>query len=71
MHFLVNSLQEKIQEELVIELYKEDEFAEMLQEDADAVRKRDECIKTVATLEKAHRVVDERRRQSVLLSARK
>ena len=45
----------------MIELYKEDEFSEMLQEDADAVRKRDECYKTVATLEKAHRVVDELR----------
>ena len=98
MHFLVNSVRTNIQEELVIELYKEDEFAgtgaspppdhhpppsspllpplsssplaltssrppssDMLREADDAVRKRDECITLVTTLEKAHRVLDELR----------
>ena len=61
MHFLVNSVRANIQEELVIELYKENEFAEMLMEADDAVRKREECLGLVRTLEKAHRVVDELR----------
>ena len=39
MHFLVNSVRANIQEELVIELYKEDEFKEMLREADDAVRR--------------------------------
>ena len=39
MHFLVNSVRANIQEELVIELYREDEFAEMLREADDAVRR--------------------------------
>ena len=40
MHFLVNSVRANIQEELVIELYREDEFADMLREADDAVRRR-------------------------------
>ena len=61
MHFMVNSVRSNIQEELVIELYKEDEFAEMLREADDAVRRRDEAVALVGQLEKAQRVVDELR----------
>ena len=61
MHFLVNSVRANIQEELVIELYREDEFADMLREADDAVRRRADCVKLVGTLERAQRVVDELR----------
>jgi len=61
MHFLVNSVRANIQEELVIELYKEDEFSEMLREADDAVKRRSDCETLVRTLEKAHRVVEELR----------
>eukprot|EP00966_Prymnesium_polylepis_P157748 3645778-Prymnesium_polylepis.1 len=37
MHFLVNSIRQDIQNELVAELYREHEFDEMLQEAEDAV----------------------------------
>lgn len=49
------------QEELVIELYREDEFTEMLREADDAVRRRQEVTALIATLERAQRVVDELR----------
>ena len=61
MHFLVNSVKSNIQEELVIELYREDEFTDMLREADDAVRRREDCTKLVATLERAQQVVDELR----------
>ena len=61
MHFLVNSIRTNIQEELVIELYREDEFSDMLKEADDAVRKRDEAGKLVSTLERASRIFDELR----------
>ena len=61
MHFLVNSVRANIQEELVIELYREDEFADMLREADDAVRRRADCVKLVSTLERAQREVDELR----------
>ena len=61
MHFLVNSVRANIQEELVIELYREDDFTEMLKEADDAVRRRQDCVRLVGTLEKAQRVLDELR----------
>ena len=61
MHFLVNSVRANIQEELVIELYREDEFTEMLREADDAVRRRQDCMRLATTLEKAQRVLDELR----------
>ena len=65
MHFLVNSVRANIQEELVIELYREDEFTDMLREADDAVRRREDCVRLVSTLEKAQRVVDELRAMPV------
>ena len=61
MHFLVNSVRANVQEELVIALYKEDEFADMLCEADDTVRRRDEASKLVASLERASRIFDELR----------
>ena len=50
-----------IQEELVIALYREEEFPEMLREADDAVRRRADCAALVGALEKAQRVLDELR----------
>ena len=43
MHFLVNSVRANIQEELVIELYREEEFSDMLREADDVRRRRRHC----------------------------
>ena len=61
MHFLVNSVRQNVQNELVAQLYKEDEFNEMLREAPDAVRRRQECATLVSALERASRVVEELR----------
>merc|ERR1719230_1538100 len=61
MHFLVNSIRQDIQNELVAELYRENEFDEMLQEADDAVKRRHECQKLVVALERASKVLDELR----------
>jgi GGDEF domain-containing protein len=50
-----------IQEELVIALYKEDEFGAMLQQDPDALKRRRDCLEVIKALEKAQRVLDELR----------
>ena len=61
MHFLVNSIRGNIQNELVAELYRENEFEEMLREADDTVRRRLECKKVVSALEGALRVLEELR----------
>ena len=58
-----------IQEELVIELYREEEFSEMLREADDAVRRREDCRALVTALERAQRVVDELRAMPIEGSA--
>ena len=50
-----------IQEELVIELYREEDFAEMLREADDAIRRRADATALVDALERAQRVLDELR----------
>ncbi|KAL1521567.1 hypothetical protein AB1Y20_021226 [Prymnesium parvum] len=61
MHFLVNSVRQDIQNELVAELYREHEFDEMLQEAEDTVKRRQDCQKLVVSLERATKVLDELR----------
>ena len=61
MHFLVNSVRQNVQNELVAELYKEGEFDATLRETDDAVRRREDCFTLVNALERAQRVVDELR----------
>ena len=41
-----------------MELYREDQFGEMLQEEESAVRRRSECAALIAKLERAQTVID-------------
>jgi len=61
MHFMVNAVRSNIQNELVAEIYRENEFSEMLQEADDAVRRRKDCQEMVVALERASKVLDELR----------
>ena len=61
MHFLVNSTRANLEEELVIELYRHEQFGELLREADDAVQRREDCTALVSALERAQRVVDELR----------
>jgi hypothetical protein len=47
-----------LQEDLIMELYREDQFGEMLQEEESAVRRRAECVALIAKLERAQTVID-------------
>jgi len=59
MHFLVNAARANIQEELVMALYREEEFGNMLVEDDSAVQRRKACIALVDALVRAQGVLDE------------
>ena len=61
MHFLVNQCKAGFQNELVAELYREDEFELMLSEAPEAVRGRTECKEVVRALERAMDVLEELR----------
>ena len=50
-----------IQEELVIELYRQEDFGSMLREADDTIRRREEATALITALERAQRVVDELR----------
>ena len=59
MHFLVNYTMEHLQAKLVSELYKEDEFDRLLEEDESVALKRKECAAMISALTKAARVLND------------
>eukprot|EP00118_Oscarella_pearsei_P005729 m.26335 g.26335 ORF g.26335 m.26335 type:complete len:695 (+) comp29242_c0_seq3:103-2187(+) len=59
MHFLVNFVKERIQSALVSALYKESEFAGLLEESEQIAAKRQEAVEMVKALQKASEVVSE------------
>ena len=61
MHFLVNQCKAGFQNELVAELYRENEFEQMLCEAPEAVRRRTECHEVVRALERAMELLGELR----------
>lgn len=58
MPFSGAQVRANLQEDLIMELYREDQFGEMLQEEESAVRRRAECVALIAKLERAQTVID-------------
>jgi dynamin 1-like protein len=59
MHFLVNTVMERLPSRLVAELYKEDLFSELLREDDGVVRERERCRRDMDALQSALQVLGE------------
>jgi len=59
MHFMVNASKEKIQNELVKELYKEDLFGTLLEESDDVAQRRERLRETIQVLTTAHKHLNE------------
>jgi len=59
MFFLVNSSKEKIQNELVKELYKEDQLDKLLNENDDVAKRREQLQQTVKVCSTAQRILNE------------
>jgi len=59
MFFLVNSSKEKMQNELVKELYKEEKFETLLEESEDVARKREDYKKKIKVLASTQKILDE------------
>jgi len=65
MYYLVNDSKNRIQNELVAALYKEELFSELLEEGPQVASKRQHCQKMLDVLKKAHRILNEVRDFSV------
>merc|ERR1711974_206865 len=61
MHFLVNTSKANMQNQLVEHLYKEDLFAELLEENPEIAMRRKRCAEMLDALLKANRVLMELR----------
>jgi len=59
IHFLVNKSKEKMQNELVTALYREDLFDELLEESSVIQQRRDQCKSMMTILRKAHDILNE------------
>jgi len=59
MFFLVNSSKEKIQNELVKELYKEDQLDALLSENDDVFQRREQLQQTIKVCSAAQRILNE------------
>jgi dynamin 1-like protein len=59
MHSLVNSCRQSIQRDLVAELYKEDLFERLLEEDPTIAIKRKVAAEHLDVLKKAKKIVQE------------
>ncbi|RKP16262.1 putative GTPase, partial [Rozella allomycis CSF55] len=67
MHFLVNYSKEMLQNQLVQELYKEDFFNELLQEDELIAKERAKCKTMLEVYRKASSIVNEIRDVNITL----
>ena len=56
MYYLVNDSKNRIQNELVAALYKEDLFSELLEEGPQVANKRQRCQKLLEVLKRAHKL---------------
>jgi len=59
MYFLVNSSKEKIQNELVKELYKEEQLDSLLSENEDVFQRREQLQQTIKVCSAAQRILNE------------
>lgn len=59
MHLLVNHSRESVQNRLVSELYKEELFADLLQEDENLASERQKCKTMLDVYRKAFEVINE------------
>jgi len=59
MFFMVNASKEKIQNELVKSLYKEDLFGTLLEESDDIAQRREQLRETIEVLSAAQRILNE------------
>jgi len=59
MFFMVNASKEKIQNELVKSLYKEDLFSTLLEESDDIAQRREQLRETIEVLSAAQRILNE------------
>lgn len=59
MFFLVNDSKNRVQNELVASLYKENLFAELLEEGPQVASRRQQCQSLLEVLRKAHTILNE------------
>ena len=59
MFYLVNDSKNRMQNELVASLYKEELFSELLEEGPQVANQRQRCSKLLDVLKKAHRILNE------------
>lgn len=59
MHCLVNYVRDRLQSELVGELYKTEVFSELMEESPETVARRNEIAEMVKALQKAHEILGE------------
>jgi len=59
MHFMVNASKNRVQNELVKELYKEDLFVTLLEESDDVAQRRETLRETIQVLSTAQRHLNE------------
>jgi len=59
MHFMVNASKDKVQNELVKELYKEDMFVSLLEESDDIAQRRESLKESINVLSAAQRHLNE------------
>ena len=59
MHLLVNHSREMVQNRLVSELYKEELFADLLQEDENLTSERQKCKTMLEVYRKAFEIINE------------
>jgi len=59
MHFMVNASKDKVQNELVKQLYKEDMFGSLLEESDDIAQRRENLRETINVLTAAQRHLNE------------
>lgn len=59
MFFLVNESKNRVQNELVASLYKEQLFSELLEEGPNVAARRQACEKMLAVLKRAHQILNE------------
>ena len=59
MHLLVNYSREAVQNRLVSELYKEELFSDLLQEDENLANERQKCKTMLDVYKKAFEIINE------------
>ena len=65
MHFLVNHVKEGLQNRLVTELYREEHFSELLQEDENIAKERTKCKAMLDVFRKASAILAEIRDSNI------